>query len=164
MGAVRCNSVWHWHSVLNIVVSQEAVYGFNMYMHFIQLLIYFHLLRHLAYLSKLCTYRVGDAYYWSSICYFTNVFCFSNLGVIHIIVYSECGVKLSDMCPHVYKSNLVSTSLYIWFFFYEQVDKNPAQVENIHVILAYAASRFTPHQLDHLFHLIQEVWNIAWLI
>ena len=38
-----------------------------------------------------------------------------------------------------------------------QVDKNPAQVENIHTILAYAASRFSAQHMDHLFHLIQQV-------
>ena len=38
-----------------------------------------------------------------------------------------------------------------------QVDKNPAQVENIHNILAYAASRFSAQHMDHLFQLIQKV-------
>ncbi|XP_019857623.1 PREDICTED: ubiquitin carboxyl-terminal hydrolase 24-like [Amphimedon queenslandica] len=42
-----------------------------------------------------------------------------------------------------------------------QVDKNPAQVENIHNILAYAASRFSPQHMDTLFQLIQQSWEKA---
>ena len=38
-----------------------------------------------------------------------------------------------------------------------QVNENPVQVENVHSILAAAASRFTPQHLDHLFTLIQQV-------
>ena len=40
-----------------------------------------------------------------------------------------------------------------------QIDKNPTQVENIHNVLAAAASRFTPHHLDHLFLMIQKSWE-----
>lgn len=42
-------------------------------------------------------------------------------------------------------------------FCLHQVDKNPVQVENVHGILAAAASRFTASHLDHLFQLIQQV-------
>jgi len=42
-----------------------------------------------------------------------------------------------------------------------QVDKNPVQVENVHGILAAAASRFTASHLDHLFQLIQQSWESA---
>ena len=38
-----------------------------------------------------------------------------------------------------------------------QVDGNPVQVENVHSILAAAASRFTAQHLDHLFTLISQV-------
>ena len=38
-----------------------------------------------------------------------------------------------------------------------QVNENPVQVENVHSILAAAASRFTPQHLDHLFTLISQV-------
>eukprot|EP00731_Ephydatia_muelleri_P019119 Em0011g1159a len=42
-----------------------------------------------------------------------------------------------------------------------QADKNPVQVENVHGILAAAASRFPPALLDHLFQLIQKSWETA---
>ena len=38
-----------------------------------------------------------------------------------------------------------------------QVNENPVQVENVHSILAAAASRFTPQHLDHLFTLVSQV-------
>jgi ubiquitin carboxyl-terminal hydrolase 9/24 len=42
-----------------------------------------------------------------------------------------------------------------------QVDKNPAQIENIHNILAYAASRFSQQHMDILLQLIQQSWETA---
>ena len=47
------------------------------------------------------------------------------------------------------------------FFLCLEVDKTPTQVQNIHNILAAAASRFTPKHLDRLFELIRMSWDSA---
>ncbi|CAI8010592.1 Ubiquitin carboxyl-terminal hydrolase 24, partial [Geodia barretti] len=39
--------------------------------------------------------------------------------------------------------------------------REPVQVENVHAILAAAASRFTPQHLDHLFTLVSQSWESA---